>query len=97
MTGDSYKKCYKYQSYWSLLKHVKRADIYNYITPPGSWGSGVSPLTKSLAEAKHHKSVKLTPAQKRIIYTWIDCNLPYLDDWKKYSVDPKVRKLAKAK
>jgi hypothetical protein len=97
MTGNSYKKCYKQQSYWSLLKYVKRADIYNYITPPGSWGSRVSPLTKSLTEAKHHKQIKLTPAQKRIIYTWIDCNLPYLDDWKKYSVDPKIRKLAKAK
>jgi hypothetical protein len=94
--AEGYKKCYKYQSYWSLLKYVKRADIYNYITPPGSWGSRVSPLTKSLT-AKHHKKVKLTPAQKRILYTWIDCNVPYLDEWRKYSVDPEVRKMAKSK
>ncbi|MDP6542636.1 MAG: hypothetical protein QGH60_01510 [Phycisphaerae bacterium] len=94
--AEGYKKCYKYQSYWSLLKYVKRADIYNYITPPGSWGSRVSPLTKSLTDA-NHKKVKLTSAQQRVLYTWIDCNLPYLDDWRKYSVDPKTRKLAKAK
>ncbi|MDP6636511.1 MAG: hypothetical protein QGG42_16560 [Phycisphaerae bacterium] len=95
--AEGYKKCYKYQSYWSLLKYVKRADIYKYITPPGSWGSRVSPLTKSLTEAKHHKELKLTPAERRILWTWIDCNVPYLDDWRKYSVDSRVRKLAKAK
>ena len=93
--GEGYKKCYKHRSYWTLLKYVKRADINDYLTPPGSWGSNISPLTKSLAEAKHHKNVKLTPAEKRILYTWIDCNVPYLDDWRKYSVDPKVRRVAK--
>ena len=95
--GEGYKKCYKHQSYWALLKYVKRADINDYLTPPGSWGSNISPLTKSLGEGKHHKNVKLTTAEKRILYTWIDCNVPYLDDWEKYSVDPEVRKLAKVK
>jgi len=95
--GTGYKKCYKHQSYWTLLKYVKRADINTYFTPPGSWGSKISPLTKSLTQAKHHKNVKLTDAERRILWTWIDCNVPYLDDWRRYSVDPKVRKLAKAK
>jgi len=97
MYGMGYQRCYKYKSYWALLKYVKWADINRYLTPPGSWGSRISPLMKSLTDAKHHKTVKLTPAQWRTLCTWIDCNLPYLDDWRKYSVDPKVRKMAKAK
>jgi len=97
MYGMGYQRCYKYKSYWALLKYVKWADINKYLTPPGSWGSRISPLMKSLTDAKHHKKVKLTPAQWRTLCTWIDCNLPYLDDWRKYSVDPKVRKMAKAK
>ena len=95
--GTGYKKCYKYQSYWTLLKYVKRADINKYLTPPGTWGSHISPLMKIITDGKDHKDVKLTPAQWRILCTWVDCNVPYLDDWRKYSVDPEVRKMAKAK
>ena len=97
MYGMGYQRCYKYKSYWALLKYVKWADINQYLTPPGSWGSRISPLMKSITDARRHKTVKLTPAQWRTLCTWIDCNLPYLDDWRKYSVDPEVRKKAKAK
>ena len=91
--GDGYKRCYTYASYWNLLKYVKRADINQYFTPPGTWGSRVSPLMTLLA--KGHEKVSLSPTEWRILCTWIDCNLPYLDDWRKYSVDPAVRKAAK--
>jgi len=94
--GEGYKKCYKYGSYWNLLKYVKRADINQYFTPPGTWGSRISPLMKSLAKGKGHEKVKLSPAEWRTLCAWIDCNVPYLDDWRKYSVDPNVRKTAKA-
>ena len=93
--GDGYRKCYKYPSYWNLLKYIKRADINRYFTPPGSWGSRVSPLMELLA--KGHEKVKLSEAEWRVLCTWIDCNLPYLDDWRKYSVDPQVRKKAKSR
>jgi hypothetical protein len=91
--GEGYRKCYRYQSYWTLLKYIKRADINNYFTPPGSWGSRVSPLAKYLD--KNHYKVNLSEKEWRIVNTWIDCNVPYLDDWRKFSVDPEVRKLAK--
>ncbi len=91
--GTGYKKCYTYQSYWTLQKYIASADINRYFTPPGSWGSRVSPLMTLLA--KGHEKVKLTDTQWRILCAWIDCNLPYLDDWRKYSVDPAVRKAAK--
>jgi hypothetical protein len=45
--------------------------------------------------AKGHKKVKLSQAEWRTLCAWIDCNVPYLDDWRKYSVDPAVRKMAK--
>ncbi len=91
--GEGYKKFYKYNSYWNLLKYIKRADINQYSTPPGTWGSRVSPLMKHLS--KGHKKVKLSQAEWRTLCAWIDCNVPYLDDWRKYSVDPEVRKMAK--
>jgi len=87
--GEGYRKCYKYPAYWNLQKYVKWADINRYVTPPGSWGSRVSPLMALLA--KGHQKVELSPAEWRVLCTWIDCNLPYLDDWRKFSVDPAVR------
>jgi hypothetical protein len=48
---------------------------------------------KHLAEG--HNQVRLSQAEWRILCAWIDCNLPYLDDWRKYSVDPEVRIQAK--
>jgi len=93
IAGEGYRKCYKYSSYWNLQKHIKSAGIHNYLTPPGSWGSRVSPVMQSLA--KGHYEVKLSRTEWRILCAWIDCNLPYLDDWRKYSVDPEVRRVAK--
>ncbi len=93
IAGDGYKRFYKYNSYWNLLKYVKRADINQYSTPAGTWGSRVSPLMGLLA--KGHQKVKLSQAEWRTLCAWIDCNVPYLDDWRKYSVDPAVRKMAK--
>jgi len=91
--ADGYKKCYTYRSYWNLQKYVKMADINRYFTPPGTWGSRVSPLMKHLA--KGDKKVKLSQTEWRTLCAWIDCNLPYLDDWRKYSADPETRKTAR--
>jgi len=90
--GESYKRHYTYPSYWTLLKYVKYADIHQYHTPPGSWGSRVSPLTKLLDEG--HKKVQLSDAERRTFNAWIDCNVPYLDDFRKFAVDPEIRKTA---
>ena len=104
MYGTGYKRCYRYASYWNLLKYITWADINRYLTPPGTWGSRVSPLIALLAKghpsssgdsAATGRKVKLSPTEWRILCTWIDCNVPYLDDWRKYSVDPAVRKAAK--
>ncbi len=78
-----------YQSYWALLPHVKYADMHKYDTPPGSWGSRVSPLMQLLS--KGHKDVKLSPAEWRLLTAWIDSNVPYLDDYRKFAVDPEIR------
>ena len=89
VTGEGYRAHYTYQSYWALLPHVKYASVHQYETPPGSWGSRVSPLVKLLA--KGHKDVKLSPADWRTLTAWIDCNVPYLDDYRKFAVDPAIR------
>lgn len=88
--ATDYQKHYPYQSYWALLPYVTYADIHDYDTPPGSWGSRVSPLMKLLADG--HEEVDLNRAEWRTLTAWIDCNVPYLDDYRKFAVDPKVRK-----
>lgn len=93
ITDEGYRQCYKYNSYWALQKYISSANIHDYFTPAGTWGSRVSPLMKHLAGG--HSKVELSEAEWRILCAWIDCNLPYLDDWKKYSVDPEIRKQAK--
>ena len=93
--AEGYKKQYANQSYWTLLPHVAHADINQYHTPPGSWGSRVSPLIKTLAN-EDHQEVRLSEAEWRTLYAWIDCNIPYLDDYRKFAVDPKIREAAAA-
>ncbi len=89
-----YKNLYTYPSYWKLLDYVTYADIHQYHTPPGSWGSRVSPLMKLLAVLPGkggHKEVTLGESEWRMLCAWIDCNVPYLDDYRKFAVDPKIR------
>ena len=93
IVDEGYRACYKYNAYWALQPHIKAAHIHEYLTPPGTWGSRVSPLMKHLGAG--HKEVKLSQTEWRTLCAWIDCNLPYLDDWRKYAVDPEIRKLAK--
>jgi hypothetical protein len=93
IVDEGYRAFYTYNAYWALQPHIKSAHIHQYLTPPGSWGSRVSPLMQHLAQG--HNKVKLSQAEWRILCAWIDCNLPYLDDWRKYSVDADVRKQAK--
>ncbi len=86
---NGYRKHYTYPAYWNLLPHVSTADIHQYHTPPGSWGSRVSPLVKLLDDG--HENVQLSEAEWRALCTWIDCNVPYLDDYRKFAVDPEIR------
>jgi len=41
--------------------------------------------------ADGHYEVKLSQSEWRVLCAWIDCNVPYLDDYRKFSVDPKIR------
>jgi len=94
-SGSGYRTHYPYQSYWALRPHIKYANMHTYDTPPGSWGSRVSPLMQLLS--KGHKDVKLSPAEWRLLTAWIDGNIPYLDDYRKFAVDPEIRASAGSK
>ena len=41
--------------------------------------------------ADGHKEVQFDEAEWRALCAWIDCNVPYLDDYRKFAVDPKIR------
>jgi len=78
-------------SYVNLRRYVKHAPIHQYDTPPLAWGSRVSPLLDVLA--KGHYAVTLSRGQWQALAAWIDCNAPYLDDFRKLAADP-VERLA---
>jgi hypothetical protein len=42
--------------------------------------------------ADDHKDVQLSKAEWRALCAWIDCNVPYLDDYRKFAVDPRIRR-----
>jgi len=70
------------RSYQSLRPYVRwyewgRNSISPIVTHPGRIGSDASPLTAILAGDRHRKRVKLTDAQRRRIYIWLDANVPF--------------------
>lgn len=89
LSGGDGPKGFRYRSYWNLQKYIERADMYEYMTPPGSWGSRVSPLMKHLKD--RHKNMQLPESDWRVLCAWIDCNLPYLNDWRRFAADPELR------
>ncbi len=76
-------------SYVNLRRYVKHAPIHQYDAAPLSWGSRVSPLMDALA--KGHYGVVLPRDQWQTLAAWIDCNAPYLDDFRKLAADPARR------
>jgi hypothetical protein len=76
-------------SYYNLRRYVKHAPINTYFLGPGSWGSRVSPLTRHLA--KGHNQVRLSAEEWEALCAWIDCNAPYIGDYRIVAADPAVR------
>jgi len=75
--------------YTNLLPHVNFGRLDGYRggnTPFASYaiGSHRSRLIEVLD--KGHYQVKLTPADRRAIVAWIDCNAPYLGGWDEHLV-----------
>jgi hypothetical protein len=77
------------ESYYALRRFVRNAPIRTYYTTPGSWGSGASPLMDRLAAG--HQHVKLSPVEWQALCAWIDCNAPYLDDYRAVAAEPRLR------
>ncbi|MCP4593901.1 MAG: hypothetical protein GY842_24465 [bacterium] len=70
------------ESYESLKPFVKwyewgGASIEPIITRPGKIGADVSPLTQTLTDPVHAEHVKLTDAELRRLYLWLDSNVPF--------------------
>jgi hypothetical protein len=79
-------------SYMNLRRYVKHAHLHQYYTPPSTWGSRVSPLMDVLA--KGHYNARLGPDEWQALTAWIDCNAPYLDDFRQLAADPALRTAA---
>ena len=86
-TGRPYMRQPIPVSYYHLRRYVRHAAIHTYHKPPLSFGSRVSPLMHTLA--KGHHGVKLAAVDWRILCAWIDCNAPFLDDFRAVAVTSK--------
>mgnify|MGYP005839436539 CR=1 FL=1 len=51
--------------------------IAQIVTSPGHCGADESPLSRILDDQTHRKALKLTDAERRQIYLWLDSNVPF--------------------
>ena len=74
------------QSYGSLRPFLRWYEwggesIQQTTTLPGRCGADESPLTAILDDSNHSNHVKLTDAEKRTIYLWLDANAMFYGDF----------------
>jgi Tol biopolymer transport system component len=70
------------RSYENLKPYVRwyewgEASIRQIVTRPGEGGADRSPLVKVLDDSNHAEAVKLSDADRRLIYLWLDGNAPF--------------------
>jgi len=70
------------RSYNALRPYVAffewgRASIDQIVTRPGRLGADMSRLSAILDDSLHRKEVQLSDEERRIIYLWLDANVPF--------------------
>jgi len=80
LTGEAHRGFSR--SYWALRKYVRwyewgGASISPIVSHPGRIGADASRLTKILAGPRHAKRVRLTDAERRRLYLWLDGNAAF--------------------
>ncbi len=81
------------RSYHSLRPYVRWYEwggksISAIVTRPGRIGADASPLTKILADAAHAGRMKLTDAERRRLYIWLDANVPFYGSYETAAKGP---------
>ena len=66
----SYQSLEPYLRYYSWLGN----GVKEFVTRPGTLGADSSPLTRILDDATHASEVKLSDADRRTLYLWLDAN-----------------------
>jgi len=79
-------------SFLNLIQHVSYVQVSGNggpATPLAAYatGSGASDLMKILRN-EDHKNLELTTDEWRTFAAWIDCNAPYIGDWKRICIKP---------
>lgn len=75
-------------AYWRLQKYIRRAGLEAdyHLLPPAEFEADTSALVQML-KLGHH-GVQLTPKEWRLLYTWIDYNVPYYATYSESSMPP---------
>jgi len=66
------------------------------ITRPGKLGADISPLTGILAAEAHRAYVELPDEQRRILYLWLDSNVPFFGTYEEHDLPAQLQGLAVA-
>ena len=75
------------RSYHDLNPYVRRPgpESDNHLFNPGEYAADTSPLVQLLKQGHH--GVKLTDAEWRTLYTWIDLNAPFWGTWTDFALN----------
>jgi len=61
------------------------------ITRPGKLGADISPLTGILAAEAHRAYVDLPDEQRRILYLWLDSNVPFFGTYEEQDLPAQLQ------
>ncbi len=75
------------RSYHDLNPYVRRPgpESDNHLFNPGEYAANTSPLVQLLKRG--HYGVELTDAEWRMLYTWIDLNVPFWGTWTDFALN----------
>lgn len=75
------------RSYHDLNPYVRRPgpESDNHLFNPGEYAANTSPLVQLLKRGHH--GVELTDAEWRMLYTWIDLNVPFWGTWTDFALN----------
>jgi hypothetical protein len=75
------------QSYENLKPYVRWPSYDAAATRPGQAGADLSPLSAVLAGEKHGKYVQVPDADLRVLYLWLDAQVPFYGTYEEEALE----------
>lgn len=72
---------YNLRPYLRWYEWIPDASIRPIVSFPGECGADMSPLSEILEDENHAGKMKLTEADKKTLYLWLDANVPFFGSY----------------